>query len=63
MYNLVRRIIVAKDPKYYPLYLKFKEDAKVRSPDKPKIAVHRIAMNRTATFILKEIYSIWRVEN
>ena len=63
MYNLVGSIIKAKDPKYYALYLQFKEDAKARTPDISKIAIHRIAMNRTATFILKEIYSLFRVEN
>jgi hypothetical protein len=63
MYNLVGSIIKAKDPKYYALYLKFKEDAKARTPGKSKIAIHRIAINRTATFILKEIYELFRVEN
>jgi len=58
MYNLVGSIIKAKDPKYYGLYLKFKEDAKTRNPNKPKIAIHRIAINRTATFFLKEIYEL-----
>jgi hypothetical protein len=63
MYNLVESVIMAKDPKYYTLYLKFKEDAKIRNPDKPKMAIHRIAVNRTATFLLKEIYELFRVEN
>jgi hypothetical protein len=63
MFMIVGCIIKAKDPKYYPMYLKFKEDARARSqPGKSKMGIHRIAMNRTATFILKEIYQIWRVK-
>jgi hypothetical protein len=48
-----------KDEKYYPLYLKMKQDAKIRQPEKSKMAIHRIAMNRVATFVLKEVYNIW----
>ena len=64
MYNLVQSIIVWKDPKYYPLYLKMKEDTKIRHPEKCKckIAIHRMAANRTATFLLKEVYQIWSVK-
>jgi len=57
MYILVRDIIMNKDEKYYPLYLK--KDAKIRQPEKSKMAIHRIAMNRVATFVLKEVYNIW----
>ena len=63
MYNLIGNIIKAKDPKYYTLYLKFKEDARMRISDKSKMALHRIAVNRTATFVLKEVYKTFRVEN
>jgi hypothetical protein len=63
MYNLVGNIIKAKDPKYYMFYLKFKEDARIRNGNKSKMALHRIAINRTATFVLKEIYKIFRVDN
>jgi hypothetical protein len=59
MYILVRDIIMNKDEKYYPLYLKMKQDAKIRQPEKSKMAIHRIAMNRVATFVLKEVYNIW----
>jgi hypothetical protein len=62
MHNFVCNRIRAKDPKYYPLYLKMKEDAKIRLPNKSKMGIHQIAINRVATFILKEVYSIWRVE-
>lgn len=62
MYNLVGSAIKAKDPKYYALYLKLKEDAKTKYPAKSKMKYHMIAINRTATFILKEVYQIWRAE-
>jgi len=63
MYNLVGSIIKHKDAKYYKLYKKLKEDVKARMPDKPKAALNMIAINRTATFILKEIYKIWSVKD
>lgn len=59
MFNVVQGLIKAKNPKYYSLYLKFKLNLKLKNPTKPKIAIHRMAINRTATFLLKEIYSIW----
>ena len=59
MYELVGQIMKHKDPKYYPLYLKFKAEAKFKFQNKPKIKHHMIAINRTATFMLKEIYQIF----
>ena len=59
MFNIIEGIIKGKDSKYYPMYLKFKEEFQLRYSSKPKMAIHRIAMNRVATFLLKEIYLIW----
>ena len=54
MYNLVCQIIKARDTKYYSLYLKLKEDVKVKFQNKPKIAIHKIAINRPllSTYLL-----------
>lgn len=62
LFIMVLKIIQNKDPKYYPLYLKLKTDAATKKPDATKGYINAIAFNRTATFLLKEIYSIWRVE-
>jgi len=63
MYNLVGSIIKAKEPKYYNLYLKFKTELNHKCPDKPKKTIDMTARNRTATYLLKEIYELFRVEN
>jgi len=62
MFLLVGNLMKQKDKHYYPMYLEFKEKLRVKFPTKPKMAIHMIAINRTATFILKEVYQIWRVE-
>jgi len=63
MFVIVEGLIKQKNSIYYPLYLKMKEDAKLRCPRKKKGVNHYVAINRTATFLLKEIYSIWCVKN
>jgi len=57
---LAQGVIKAKDPKFYPLYLKMIENAKLRKPNLSEIEYHHIALNRVATFLLKEIYSAYR---
>ena len=51
--------ITKKDSHYYVLYNKMKEDMMRRYPDYPKIIIEVKARNRVATFLLKEIYSIF----
>lgn len=57
MFNAVECMIRAKDHTYYQLYLKFKEDMKLKYPTYK--STHYVAINRTATFLLKELYSIY----
>jgi len=57
MFNSCLSIIKAKDTKYYPLYLKLKEDMKLKYPDIK--STHYVAINRLSTIVLKEIYSIF----
>lgn len=56
MYNSVLCVIKYKDEKFYPLYLKLKDEISKQFPNKSKYTQNKMAMNRTATFILKEIY-------
>ncbi len=54
VFNASVSLIKWKNPKYYPLYLKIKDDVKVKYP-KMK-STHYIAINRLSTILLKEIY-------
>ncbi len=63
MHELSKETIIYKDAKYYPLYIKFKEDLSKRYPERSKKAIDVIARNRIATYLLKEIYELFRVEN
>ena len=59
VYLITTQLIRHKDPKYYPLYLKIKEE---QPKEYSKVSKHRIAMNRTATLFLKEFYSLFHEE-
>jgi hypothetical protein len=63
MHELTKQIFMHKDQKYYPLYLKFKEDLRQMFPNKSKKAIDMMARNRMGTYLLKETYQIFRVEN
>lgn len=55
-WQMSKSIILHKDPTFYKLYLKFKDDLHVKYPDYPKAKINGMAINRTSTFILKELY-------
>lgn len=57
VHQVAVELIRGKDPKYYPLYLKIKEE---QPKDFPKIKKHRIAINKMATIFLKEFYYLFR---
>ena len=61
--SLTRQIAISlirqKNPIYYPLYLKIKGDLSKRNPNLRKVVIHEMALNRTGTFLLKEIYQIF----
>ena len=56
-WQMSKSIILHKDPKFYPLYLKLKQDLRNKYPDYSKAKTNGMAINRTSTFILKELYS------
>lgn len=54
----VRSLIMAKDERYYSLYLKIKKRLVGEHPDFSKGKLDRMARNRVATLLLKEIYKL-----
>jgi hypothetical protein len=59
VHQVAKQLIIKKDPKYYPLYLKIKAE---QPKQYTKIKKHRIALNRIATLFLKEFYSLFKNE-
>lgn len=55
-YLMAKETIMHKDPEYYPFYKKIKGDLKERFPEYPPYRINNMAINRIATFILKEIW-------
>jgi len=55
-WQMSKSLILHKDPKFYPLYLKLKQDLREKHPDYSKAKIDGMAINRTSTFILKELY-------
>lgn len=53
---LAESILKAKDPVFRPIYDKCKEDIANTHPDYTKLHIHNAALNRTATFLAKNIY-------
>jgi hypothetical protein len=58
--QLAKSVIICKDEKYYPLYLKIKQDLVNRYPNYSKKKIDAMAKNRVGTFLLKEIYNLFR---
>jgi hypothetical protein len=58
--QIVRSIIIKKDKRYYSLYIKIKDELARDHPDYPKGKIDGMARNRVGTFLLKEIYNIFR---
>lgn len=63
VYQIVTGTIMHKDTKYYPLYRKIKENLSERNPQFRKAKIDGMAKNRTGTFLLKEIYTIFGCRN
>jgi hypothetical protein len=57
VHQVAKQLIIKKDPKYSPLYLKIKAE---QPKQYTKIKKHRIALNRIATLFLKEFYSLFK---
>jgi hypothetical protein len=55
-WQITNSIIRHRDPKFYPLYLKFKKDLREKHPNYENGRIHGMAMNRVSTFLLKELY-------
>lgn len=62
--SIVNRItihlIMNKDEHYYPFFLKLKSDLNCRFPKYRKGKIDGMAKNRLGTFLLKEVYQIFR---
>lgn len=57
LYHLFAEKIVQKnDPNFRPLYDKLKTDMAIKYSGKPKYRINNAALNRTATFLAKEIF-------
>lgn len=59
IYQVIKNTIMKKDDMYYNMYISFKEHYKQKFPERHKMKWHMLAINRTATFLLKEVYFIW----
>lgn len=53
---LAEEVMKQRDPKFRPLYDKFKAQIKAKYPDYTKGHCHNAALNRVATFLAKAIY-------
>ena len=60
---LAESILKAKDPIFRPVYDKCKADIAEKYPDYTKGHIHNAALNRTATFLAKEIFSCAKLAN
>jgi hypothetical protein len=57
LYHLLAdEIVKQRDPKFRPLYDKLKADMAVKYEGEKKFRINNAALNRTATFLAKEIY-------
>ena len=55
-YLIARSFIMNKNPEFYQLYLKIKQDLKAKFPKDSKTRINNKAINRLTTFALKRIY-------
>lgn len=63
VYQIAISLVMQKDEKYYPLYLKLKRDLEERFPNYRKSKIDGMAKKRIGTFLLKEIYNIFGPRN
>jgi len=54
---LAEGVMKQRDEKFRSIYDKCKEDIAQKYPEYTKLHIHNGALNRTATFLAKEIYS------
>lgn len=59
-FQMAKSCIMHKNPEWYPFYLKLKEDLKNRFPEDRKGKINGKAINRLATFLLKQIWNVTR---
>lgn len=60
VHQIAKSLLMHKDPEYYSLYQKLRNDLRSKYPNARKIKTYNIAINRVGTFFLKEIYYIFR---
>jgi len=53
---LAEEVMKQRDPKFRPIYDKCKADIALKFPIYTKLHIHNAALNRTATFLAKEIF-------
>jgi len=61
-YQMVKRLLMAKNLKYSQLYALIKAQFASKFPDYSKGKIDGLARNRVGTFLFKELYSIFRAE-
>jgi hypothetical protein len=61
-YLIARSFVINQNTEFYNLYLKIKQDLKKKFPNDSKTRINNKAINRLATFALKEIYHKVREE-
>lgn len=60
LFQISDLLIMNKDRRYYSLYLKIKTDLSEKYLNYPRWRIHRMAKNRIETYLLKEIYELFR---
>lgn len=60
-YQMCDGVIMKKDKKWYPLYLKIKEKLKLKFPEDKPFIIDSKAKNRISTLLVKEFYK--RIDN
>lgn len=60
---LAEEVMKQRDEKFRPIYDKCKADVTKKYPEYTKVHIHNAALNRTATFLAKEIYCSVRSES
>lgn len=60
---LAEEVMQQRDSKFRPVYDKCKADIANKHPDYTKLHIHNAALNRTATFIAKEVFKVLKLSN
>ncbi len=59
---LAEQVVRNSDPEFRPLYDKLKADITKRNADYTKLHIHNAALNRTSTFLAKELYRCYHMK-